>query len=189
MQKEKASTCLADMRKNDLIISALKMFCKKGYHSTTINDIVKKAKCSHGLFYHYFKNKKELFDAVCETRGKSMMFFLDKVLEEDSNFVDKLIRLTEYTFNNMKNDQIFAYRYYFFVSRIFEKAENNIMPPKDKVPPHLRMSEFFEKGINCGDFHDKYSPKECAKIYNSIVENANDIKNEVKKEKNLSLKK
>ncbi len=172
MQKEKASTCLADMRKNDLIISALKMFCKKGYHSTTINDIVKKAKCSHGLFYHYFKNKKELFDAVCETRGKSMMFFLDKVLEEDSNFIDKLIRLTEYTFNNMKNDQIFAYRYYFFVSRIFEKAENNIMPPKDKVPPHLRMSEFFEKGIKSGDFHDKYSPRECAKIYNSIVQGA-----------------
>ena len=52
---------------------------------------------------------------------------LDKVLEEDSNFVDKLIRLTEYTFNNMKNDQIFAYRYYFFVSRIFEKAEKNII--------------------------------------------------------------
>ncbi len=172
MQKEKALNCHADMRKNDLIISALKMFCKKGYHSTTINDIVKKAKCSHGLFYHYFKNKKELFDAVCETRGKHMMFFLDKVLEEDSNFVDKLVRLTEYTFNNMKNDQIFAYRYYFFVSRIFEKAENNIMPPKDKVPPHLRMSEFFEKGIERGDFHDRYSPKDCAKIYNSIVQGA-----------------
>ena len=172
MQKEKALNSHADMRKNDLIISALKMFCKKGYHSTTINDIVKKAKCSHGLFYHYFKNKKELFDAVCETRGKHMMFFLDKVLEEDSNFVDKLVRLTEYTFNNMKNDQIFAYRYYFFVSRIFEKAENNIMPPKDKVPPHLRMSEFFEKGIERGDFHDRYSPKDCAKIYNSIVQGA-----------------
>ena len=172
MQKEKASNSLADIRKNDLIVSALKMFCKKGYHSTTINDIVKKAKCSHGLFYHYFKNKKELFDAVCETRGKHMMYFLDKVLEEDSNFVDKLVRLTEYTFNNMKNDQIFAYRYYFFVSRIFEKAENNIMPPKDRVPPHLRMSEFFEKGIESGDFHDKYSPKECAKIYNSIVQGA-----------------
>ncbi len=172
MQKEKALNSLADMRKNDLIISALKMFCKKGYHSTTINDIVKKAKCSHGLFYHYFKNKKELFDAVCETRGKHMMYFLDKVLEEDSNFVDKLVRLTEYTFNNMKNDQIFAYRYYFFVSRIFEKAENNIMPPKDRVPPHLRMSEFFEKGIESGDFHDRYSPKDCAKIYNSIVQGA-----------------
>ena len=173
MQKTKLQQpSVADMRKNDLIISALKMFCKKGYHSTTINDIVKKAKCSHGLFYHYFKNKKELFDAVCETRGKHMMFFLDKVLEEDSNFVDKLVRLTEYTFNNMKNDQIFAYRYYFFVSRIFEKAENNIMPPKDKVPPHLRMCEFFEKGIACGDFHDKYSPKECSKIYNCIVQGA-----------------
>ena len=173
MQKNKSQyVSIADTRRNDLIFSALKLFCKKGYHSTTINDIVKKAKCSHGLFYHYFKNKNELFDAVCETRGKDMMFFLDKVLEEDSNFVDKLIRLTEYTFNNMKNDQIFAYRYYFFVSRIFEKAEKNIMPPKDKVPPHLRMCEFFEKGIKSGDFHDKYSAKECSRIYNCIIQGA-----------------
>ena len=80
-----------EARKNDIVQAALKVFCEKGYGGTTINDIVKKAKCSHGLFYHYFKNKKELFDAVCETRGKSMMFFLEKVLEEDSNFVVKSI--------------------------------------------------------------------------------------------------
>ena len=46
------------------------------------------------------------------------------------------------------------------------------MSTKDKVPPHLRMSEFFEKGIESGDFHDRYSPKDCAKIYNSIVQGA-----------------
>ena len=35
--------------------------CEKGYDNATVDDIVKKAKCSHGLFYHYFKNKKEIF--------------------------------------------------------------------------------------------------------------------------------
>ncbi len=163
---------ISDTRKNDLILSALKVFCKKGYHSSTINDIVKNAKCSHGLFYHYFNNKKELFDAVCESRGLDMMSYLDRVLLDENNFVDKLIALTEYTFNNMKNDEIFAYRYYFFVSRVFEKAEKNIMPPKDKVPPHIRMQDFFEKGIKSGDFSDKYSPKDCARLYNCIIQGA-----------------
>lgn len=171
-KKKNQNLTIADTRKNELVLSALKVFCKKGYHSATINDIVKKAKCSHGLFYHYFKNKKELFDAVCEERGHHMMYFLDKVLEENSNYVDKLIKLTEYTFSNMKNDEIFAYRYYFFVSRVFEKAENNVLPPKDKVPPHLRMTDFFEKGIKFGDFSDKYSAKDCARLYNSIIQGA-----------------
>ncbi len=176
MSKEKHEKNICDIRKNKLILSGLKVFCKKGYDGATINDIVKNAKCSHGLFYHYFDNKKQLFDAVCEMRGNDMMFFLDKVLEEESNYVDKLIRLTEYTFNNMKKDEIFAYKYYFFVSRIFEKAEKNILPPKSfpngKLPPHLRMQEFFNQGIMMGDFHDRYSAKECARLYNCIIQGA-----------------
>ena len=173
MPKEKCEKSISDIRKNKLILSGLKVFCKNGYDGATINDIVKNAKCSHGLFYHYFDNKKELFDAVCEMRANDMMFFLDKVLAENINYVDKLIRLTEYTFNNMKKDEIFAYKYYFFVSRIFEKAEKNIMPPKkDGTPPHLRMQEFFRSGIENGDFHDRYSPKDCARLYNCIIQGA-----------------
>ena len=173
-KQEKQNVTLADSRRNDLVLSALKVFCEKGYQSSTINDIVKKAKCSHGLFYHYFNNKKELFDAVCESRGKDMMTFLDKVLESESNYLEKLYKLTEYTFDNMKKDEIFAFRYYFFVSTVFAKAEKNIFPPKetDKVPPHLRMFDFFEHGIKNGDFSNKYSAKECAKLYNCIIQGA-----------------
>ncbi len=172
MPKEKTEKNICDIRKNKLILSGLKVFCKKGYDGATINDIVKNAKCSHGLFYHYFDNKKQLFDAVCEMRGNDMMFFLDKVLQEDNNFVEKLIRLTEYTFNNMKKDEIFAYKYYFFVSRIFENAEKNILPKKEGIPPHLRMQDFFSEGMNRGDFHNKYSPKDCARLYNCIIQGA-----------------
>ena len=159
-------------RKDTILASALKVFCEKGYTGATINDIVKKAKCSHGLFYHYFKNKKEIFDAVSEMRGKHMMDFLDEVLLEQNNYVDKLYKLTEYTFNNMKKDEIFAYRYYFFLTTIFFKAEANIAPPKCKAPPHIRMHDFFESGIKNGDFDDKYQSSDYARLYNSIIQGA-----------------
>ena len=165
---------IKEARKSEIIQAALKVFCEKGYAGATINDIVKKAKCSHGLFYHYFNSKKEIFDAVSETRGKHMMYFLDQVLSEQSNFIDKLRTMTEYTFNNIKKDEIFAYRYYFFLSTIFAKVEAGATPPKDskKVPPHIKMQSFFENGINCGDFRDDYPPDECAKIYNSLIQGA-----------------
>ena len=57
----KQVTKLKERRKEEIIESALKVFCEKGYAGATINDIVKKAKCSHGLFYHYFDSKKEIF--------------------------------------------------------------------------------------------------------------------------------
>ena len=164
---------LKEERREVIVQSALKVFCEKGYYGATINDIVKKAKCSHGLFYHYFDSKKEIFDAVCEFRGKRMMDFLDEVLSEDSNYLEKLKKMTEYTFDNMKKDEIFAYRYYFFVSTVFYKAESGILPPKrDKLPPHVRMHAFFEEGIKRGEFKNDYPPEQCAKLYNSIIQGA-----------------
>ena len=161
-------------RKNDIVQAALKVFCEKGYAGATINDVVKKAKCSHGLFYHYFKSKKEIFDAITETRGKHMMYFLDKVLEDECDYANKLQKLTEYTFNNIKKDEIFAYRYYFFLTTIFTKAESGKRPPKVEGKPHplMRMISFFEEGIKRGDFRNDFSSKDCAILYNSIIQGA-----------------
>lgn len=160
---------LKQQRKRKIVECALKVFCEKGYDGATINDIVKKAKCSHGLFYHYFDSKKAIFDAVTETRGKHIMDFLDQVIAQETGYVQRLKKLTEYTFENMKKDEIFAYRYYFFVSTFFHKAESGVLPPKNKVPPHVRMAAFFEEGIKSGEFTDKYPPIECAILYNSII--------------------
>ncbi len=163
---------LKEVRKQKIVECALKVFCEKGYHGTTINDIVKKAKCSHGLFYHYFENKKAIFDAVSESRGRSIMDFLDEVINTDFTFVDKLKHLTEYTFDNMKKDEIFAYRYYFFLSTVFHKAESGVLPPKNKIPPHVRMTSFFRDGMDSGEFSNKYTPEDCARLYNCILKGA-----------------
>ncbi|MBR2499430.1 MAG: TetR/AcrR family transcriptional regulator [Clostridia bacterium] len=159
-------------RKQEIIECALKVFCEKGYDGATINDIVKKANCSHGLFYHYFENKKAIFDAVTEMRGNSIVDFLDEVLKDQTGYVQKLQKLTEFTFDNMKKDEIFAYRFYFFVSTIFHKAESGILPPKNKIPPHVRMTAFFEEGVKNGEFTDVYSPDDCARLYNCILKGA-----------------
>ena len=172
MQKiNNLSSTLKEQRKNEIVLAALKVFCKKGFDSTTINDIVKQAKCSHGLFYHYFDSKKAIFEAVMENRGKSMMDFLEEVLKDGDGYVDKLKRLTIYTFENMKKDQVFAYRYYFFVSNVFAKAESGELPHKCKnKPPHLRMFDFFNEGISRGEFRNDYPAEECARLYNSIIQ-------------------
>ncbi len=164
---------IKEARRLNIVNAALKVFCKKGYDGTTINDIVKKAKCSHGLFYHYFENKKAIFDAVMENRGKNMMDFLDDVIKDDNSYIDKLRKLTLYTFENMKKDEVFAYRYYFFLSTVFSRVESGGAPPpkpRCNKPPHLRMHEFFEEGIKRGDFDDAYPASECSKLYNSIIQ-------------------
>ena len=49
-------------RMNIILTSAMYLFATKGYDSTTLDEIAKDAGCSHGLLYHYFKDKYTLYD-------------------------------------------------------------------------------------------------------------------------------
>ncbi len=64
-----------------LILSAAKeMFAIKGYHETSISDIIKRADIARGTFYIYFKDKREIFDAL-----------FDQLLERINNAVKRVI--------------------------------------------------------------------------------------------------
>ncbi len=55
---------IKDKRKKRLLEIALKTFAYQGYDDVTIDDITKTARCSHGLFYHYFSSKQDIFEEV-----------------------------------------------------------------------------------------------------------------------------
>jgi len=48
-------------RKKQILEAALKIFIKKGYAKTTMDDIVGLSGLSKGALYHYYKSKKDLF--------------------------------------------------------------------------------------------------------------------------------
>ncbi|MBQ5310855.1 MAG: TetR/AcrR family transcriptional regulator [Oscillospiraceae bacterium] len=50
--------------RENLIISALSMYERKGYHKTTVDDIAAEAGVSTGIAYRYFRNKKDILLSV-----------------------------------------------------------------------------------------------------------------------------
>lgn len=50
-----------DQKRKHIIQCAVKVFSAKGYHGTTVKDVVDEADISVGTFYFYFKNKEDLF--------------------------------------------------------------------------------------------------------------------------------
>ncbi len=53
-----------EIRCQQIIIAAQKIFSSKGFNKTTMEDIAKKAELSPGTLYLYFKNKDELFASL-----------------------------------------------------------------------------------------------------------------------------
>jgi AcrR family transcriptional regulator len=57
-------TMLPEQRKLLILSAAKEMFAIRGYHDTSISDIIKRADIARGTFYIYFKDKREIFDAL-----------------------------------------------------------------------------------------------------------------------------
>ncbi|WP_435924216.1 TetR/AcrR family transcriptional regulator [Paenibacillus sp. DYY-L-2] len=51
-------------RRNEILDTAEQLFMSKGYDKTTIHDILSEIGIAKGTFYHYFKSKEEVLDAI-----------------------------------------------------------------------------------------------------------------------------
>ncbi len=65
-----------------ILQAAEKLFAKKGFYPTTIDEIAKEAKSAKGTIYLYFNNKEDLFFSVIETK-------LDLLLNKIQEAVEK----------------------------------------------------------------------------------------------------
>lgn len=57
---------IRDASRQKILEAALELFGTKGYESTTITDLVKKANISKGLIYHYFDSKREILEQLVQ---------------------------------------------------------------------------------------------------------------------------
>ena len=55
-----------------LLDAATVVLSDKGYHATRVDDIVRRARTSHGTFYLYFANKEDLFRALAVQCAEEM---------------------------------------------------------------------------------------------------------------------
>lgn len=54
------------IKKERILEAAARVFSTKGYHGTTVKDIVEEASISVGSFYFYFKSKEEIFEKLLD---------------------------------------------------------------------------------------------------------------------------
>ncbi len=85
---------LRDVRRSELLDCAQKLFLERGYERTTINDVIDEAGVSKGGFYHHFKAKEDLLEALVSRLAQvSIARFTDVV---ESPGADALSRLNAF---------------------------------------------------------------------------------------------
>ena len=61
---------------------ALRLFAVKGYEAVTADEIANAVGCSHGLLFHYFANKEDLFQATVD----NLALKLDSEITNNVNY-------------------------------------------------------------------------------------------------------
>lgn len=72
---------IRDHRYEEISNAAMKIFAQKGFASTKISEITSSVKLSHGLFYHYFQSKEDLYVSLVMN---VLDLFIEKVTEAEN---------------------------------------------------------------------------------------------------------
>jgi AcrR family transcriptional regulator len=78
-----------------LLDAAEAVIDRKGYDSTTMQDIAREAGCAAGTLYLYFRTKGELFDAMVAKHVGATMRLLTAAMEDSRDPIEKLRLSTE----------------------------------------------------------------------------------------------
>ncbi|USJ86044.1 TetR/AcrR family transcriptional regulator [Lactiplantibacillus pentosus] len=90
-----------DVRKKELIELAKKLFLEKGYEKVSVREIIDKTDSagSPGLFYYYFKSKKEIYESVIDEMVNEEIterqLILTKGERDDEDAISTITKLLE----------------------------------------------------------------------------------------------
>ncbi|MBR3429686.1 MAG: TetR/AcrR family transcriptional regulator [Clostridia bacterium] len=57
-----------ELKKTEILKTAEAFFCKFGYETTSVQDIIDELHTSKGSFYHHFTSKEVLLEEICKNR-------------------------------------------------------------------------------------------------------------------------
>ncbi len=91
---EEVNQQIREERKFQILVSAGKVFARKGLTDTRIADIAAEAGMSQGLIYRYFASKEEVFAVLLERTTAFMLELCQQAEAQPATALDKLGWLT-----------------------------------------------------------------------------------------------
>ena len=90
--------------KRDLILAAAReIFGEKGYHSTTSEEIAKRAGVGKGTIYQYFESKHDIFLQMHIQYLQQYSESVSALIHEDSTFEENMRRIIRFHLDNLQD--------------------------------------------------------------------------------------
>lgn len=131
---------ILDQRKQEIISCSIAMFKDRDGKDVSIDDICKKLGISHGLFYHYFKNKKDLLLTISQYSKIQIIEPLKKIAKQYAEY-DFFMHFFNFIYKLIKNSDLFD---------LFEllNDENTCLILNEMCPDFPLLNKLYSSSFN-----------------------------------------
>ena len=143
---------VSEERKAQIFQAALTCFSRKGYHQTTMDDIVAESGLSKGALYWYFESKKELFLSLFQEVMGQFSQTWESIVNEKASATDKLLSSLALFRTEFKEFvPFFGVLMEAWALTIHDEDVENLT--RELYEPYLDiMTRIVEEGITSGEF-------------------------------------
>ena len=145
------------MEKNEtrieIIDAAMELFANKGYHETTMSDVVEASNTSKGTVYYYFDNKQELFETMINDVISRLYNSFERIAEKDCSVKEKLKKMMEVHANFYKKNYKLAFSIFMEGKKIDADCKEEIWRWHKKF--NSLVENVMENGVEEGLLKDK----------------------------------
>ncbi|MCW4055129.1 MAG: TetR/AcrR family transcriptional regulator [Candidatus Bathyarchaeota archaeon] len=154
-----------------ILNAAEKLFAKKGYNGTSMNDIVKASGQSKGAIYNHFESKERLFLSLLEKQTILGLNQLKDSFDPKDTTVDKLKKVLDLTMVNSCDcpSEVGRMQIEFMIAA--SRIESLTADMKNRYQTiHMFIRELFEEGIRKGEFRSDIDSESLTSLLYATLE-------------------
>jgi TetR/AcrR family acrAB operon transcriptional repressor len=151
----------AALTRQMVLDAALKVFGRKGFSQSTLEEVAREAGLTRGAIYWHFKNKNEIFGAVLEVLYERSRERVIKVLQSEQSPLLKIRQLIGVFLRIISNEDEFRVIEEFHILE-FQKAKElkELCKQHQEKMTEMRavIRDLISEGIASGDFDNRLDP-------------------------------
>jgi AcrR family transcriptional regulator len=169
---EEQNQVIKDRRKFRIMEKALMLFATRGFDFITVDDITREVGCSHGLFYHYFTGKEDVYNQLITFKNdpKYDEFRLPSKQAEAAGGLAGIKILISYADKIASADDSIFYFVRLVMTRPITQTAKGTLMGADLYPLFLRL---IEEAQAAGEIYQG-DPREIANMYMDFCNGAMD---------------
>lgn len=172
MMSPKISDSQREMRKQQILDAAKRVFSEKGYGAATLKDIIEETGMSRGWIYLYFQTKEEIFEALLDHQDAEHEQYIAELLEISASVWDVITTLYSQQQDELlkppRGGMLPAFYEYFLIGwRDAERSELLLQRYEEGI---VRFAALLQKGVDQGEFSPAMSVSDISKLAASFQE-------------------